>query len=70
MKGVDAMKVNLRAARVNAGLTQKQAAEALGISKATIISYETKKTKPDIEMSQRLASLYGCTIDDIIFFTD
>ena len=62
------MAIHLRAARVNAGLTQADVAKALQISKNTIINYEAYKSKPDIETAQKLAALYGMTVDDIIFF--
>lgn len=62
------MSITLKAARVNSGLTQTEAANSLGISKGTLSNYEQYRTKPDIEMSKRIAALYGCTVDDIIFF--
>lgn len=62
------MAIHLRAARVNAGLTQADVAKALQISKNTIANYEAYKSKPDIETAQKLAALYGMTVDDIIFF--
>lgn len=62
------MAMHLKAARVNAGFTQKQAAEALNISKGTLANYEKYRTKPDIEMSKRIAKLYNVTVDDLIFF--
>jgi DNA-binding XRE family transcriptional regulator len=61
------MPIHLRAARVNAGLTQEAAAIAVGISKGTLRNYETYETKPDIETAQKLAKLYGLTVDGIIF---
>ena len=64
------MAMKLNAARVNAGLTQKQASVALGISKSTLANYEKYRTKPDIEMSKKIASLYGVTVDDIVFFVN
>lgn len=62
------MALHLKAARVNAGLTQKEAAEKLNISKGTLVNYEKYRTKPDIEMSKRIAALYNVSVDDIIFF--
>ena len=64
------MAMHLKAARVNAGYTQKTAAEKLNISKGTLANYEKYKTKPDIEMSKKIAALYGLTVDDIIFFAN
>lgn len=62
--------LHLKAARVNAGLTQKQVAEMLNISKNTVINYEKYRTTPDVETSKTLAALYGLTVNDIIFFAE
>lgn len=62
------MAITLKAARVNAGLTQKEAAKALNIAKGTLASYEMYRTKPDIEKSKQMAVLYNMTVDDLIFF--
>ena len=62
------MAITLKAARVNAEMTQTEAAKALGISKNTLLNYEKYKTIPDIEKSKRMAKLYGCTVNDLIFF--
>jgi DNA-binding XRE family transcriptional regulator len=64
------MAITLRAARVNAGLTQNEAAQKLNISRGTLASYEKYKTKPDIEMAQKIADLYGTTVNAIIFSTN
>lgn len=63
------MAMTLKAARVNAGLTQDEAVKKLGISKSTLLNYESYRTKPDIEIAKKIAALYGVTVDDIIFFT-
>lgn len=62
------MPITLKAARVNVDLTQSEVAEKLGISKQTLVNYELYRTKPDIEMSKKIAKLYNLTVDDIIFF--
>ena len=64
------MKVKLRAARVNADLTLDEAAKALGITKSTLINYEKYRTTPNMEMGAAMASLYGATVNDLIFFPD
>lgn len=61
------MEMSLKAARVNAGLTQKEAAKALKISKGIILSYEKYRTKPDIDTAKKIAELYGVTVNDIFF---
>ena len=61
------MKLTLRAARVNAGLTQDEVATTIKKSKNTIVSYEKGRSVPDIETGKALARLYGMSVDDIIF---
>lgn len=64
------MAITLKAARVNAGLTQMDVVNALGISKSTIANYELYRTKPSIETAQKLADLYKMSVDDIIFYVN
>lgn len=61
------MAIHLKAARVNAGFTQSEVVERLKISKNTLISYEKYKSIPDIETAQKLAELYGMSVDNIIW---
>lgn len=59
------MKVSLRAARVNARMTQDQTCKAMNIAKSTLISWEKENTFPTAVQLKRLCSLYNCTMDDI-----
>lgn len=61
------MAIHLKAARVNAGLTQAEVAKQLNIGKNTVVSYEQYKTIPDVEMAKKIAALYGMSVDDIIW---
>lgn len=61
------MRITLKAARVNKGLTQSDVATKLGINKGTIVNYEKFRTIPDIETAKAMASLYGVSINDLIF---
>lgn len=61
------MKLTLKGARVNAGFTQSYVAKYLNISKNTLVNYEKYRTIPDIEMAKKLASLYGLSVNDLIF---
>ena len=58
----------LRAARDRAGLTQESAAEALGVSRQTLSSWENDRSYPDIAATITLSGLYGLTLDDLIAF--
>lgn len=59
------MAISLEAARVNAKFSRKQVVEILNIHPNTLSNYENYITKPDIEVAKKLASLYGCGLDDI-----
>lgn len=61
--------ISLKAARVNAGLSQKKAAEMLGISKATLQNYEAGSTIPNILMSKKIEEVYHFPVDYIFFGT-
>ena len=61
------MRISLKAARVNAGLTQDEVAKSLNKSKNTISSYENGKSIPDMVTGKALAKLYNTSIDDLIF---
>lgn len=58
-------KVSLKAARVNAGLRQEDAAELIHVSKATIVSWEQKKTFPKADQLKSLCAIYSVPIDVI-----
>lgn len=56
----------LRAARDRAGLTQESAAEALGVSRQTLSSWENDRSYPDIAATITLSGLYGLTLDELL----
>ena len=60
------IKITLAAARVNAGLTQAEAAEKSGIKIDTIKNAELGKTDPRWSTVVALADLYGIPINHII----
>ncbi len=59
--------MTLRAARTNAGLNQKQAAERIGVSVSTIHKWERGKVFPTAKQIPKITKAYHCTYDDIIF---
>lgn len=59
------MKISLKAARINAGLTQSQVAKALKKGKQTIVNWESGKTTLDVANFAALCDLYGVKKDYI-----
>lgn len=61
------LRITLKAARVNAGLSQKEVADTLGVSNKTICSWENSDTFPSANYIDKLCKLYNVSYDDIIF---
>lgn len=64
---LETIQITLTAARVNAGLTQKEAAERLGLNVGTLRNYEKGVSFPDVPMIQKIEELYGVSYNDLIF---
>ena len=60
-------KIKLKAARHNAGYSQKAAADILNISNKTLCNWETGKSYPKQPMIEKLCELYGVPYDAIDF---
>ena len=58
-------KISLEAARINAKLTQKELAEILGVSNATIVNWESGKTEPNLSQLKKISELSGIPMDFI-----
>ncbi len=59
---------NIRLYRMRGGYTQKQFAEALGISAATLSSYETGKTMPGVDIICKIATMCKVSPDEVVGF--
>ncbi len=51
-----------------AEMTQKQLAEAIGVSRQTIMAIEGNKYPPSLEVAFRIANVFGASIEDIFFY--
>ena len=61
------MKMTIKALRANKNWTQKQAAEAIGLSEDTWRYYERGKTFPDVPIIKKIEKVFNVTYADIIF---
>ncbi len=52
--------------RIAAHMTQQALADALGVSKNTIFSWEKGIRKPDIDMLQKLSAFFNISIDKLM----
>ena len=60
------MKERLKKLRLNAKLTQSEAAAKIGVGQPTISMWENGESKPRIDMLQLIAEAYGCKMSDIL----
>lgn len=64
--------MHLKAARVNAGLTQVQVIELYNrkykanLAQSTLVSWEQEKTFPTVPQFKALCNIYGVSMNDII----
>ncbi|MCR5153261.1 MAG: helix-turn-helix domain-containing protein [Lachnospiraceae bacterium] len=56
----------IKKSRMEANLTQEQAAEALGISRQTISNWENEKSYPDIISVLKMSDLYSVSLDYLL----
>lgn len=56
----------IRKQRIDSGLTQAELAAKLGVSRATISSWETDRTEPAMQDVQALAAAMGCQPSDMM----
>lgn len=61
------VKISLRAARVNAGLSQKEAAARLGVSNKTLGNWEKGITFPPADKILEICKLYSVSYDNLNF---
>ncbi|KZE36351.1 transcriptional regulator [Bhargavaea cecembensis] len=59
------MKNYIKDNRSERGMTQDDLAEALGVSRQTIISLEKGRYNPSLELAFKLAAVFGCRIEDL-----
>ncbi|WP_288272210.1 helix-turn-helix transcriptional regulator [uncultured Megasphaera sp.] len=56
----------LKKYRKNNGYTQKQLAEAVGVTQQAVAKWETDKASPDPEMLQKISSMLNVTVDSLL----
>ena len=59
------MKVSIKALRVNAELSQQEAADKIGVAPRTLQNWENGVTYPTAVQLVSICSVYNCTMADI-----
>ena len=60
-----AIKIYLPAVRVNAGMTQEEWSNALGVDKSTVLNWEKGKSEPPASTLRKMSELSGIPMDFI-----
>ena len=58
---------NIKDLRISNNLTQDQLAEKLFVTRQTVSNYENGKSRPDIDTLEKIASVLGCQLTDLIY---
>ena len=64
---VDSVGDSIQRQRVAHGMSQAALAQSLGISRQSVAKWETGKSRPELEKMIRLCSLFGCTMDELVY---
>ena len=64
------MAITLKAARVNVGMNQNEAAKGLGITPDTLRRWEKGLSFPTVVQIKKIEELYNVSYSDIIFLPD
>ena len=62
-----AIGTHLRQLRLERGMTQEEVAQQLGITRQALSSYESERTRPDIDMLMSLCRVYETDLDGILY---
>ena len=58
--------MGFRSSRLKAGLRVADVMAKLGVSDAAVYYWETGQYNPRLPMLQKLAELYGCTLEELL----
>ena len=63
----ESIRISLKAARVNAGLTMEDVCARLNVSKTTIFNWENGNSLPSADTALKLSDLYRLPLENINF---
>lgn len=64
------MQTKIQELRKERKITQQELADALGVTRQTIISLENGKYKASLVLAHKTAQFFGLTIEDVFFFEE
>ncbi|MGM9887193.1 MULTISPECIES: helix-turn-helix transcriptional regulator [unclassified Lactococcus] len=60
----------LKAERTLNGMTQQELADAVGVTRQTIVAVESGKYNPTISLCRQICKVLGKTLDDLFWVED
>ena len=57
---------SMRRLRKDAGLTQQEAADRIGVGQSTVAMWETGNCLPRMNLLKKIAEVYGCKMADLL----
>ena len=64
------MENNIRALRKNKKITQDDLADAVGVTRQTIISIESGKYNASLQLAFKIAGYFGVKIEDVFMYKE
>lgn len=59
----------IREYRIRDRMSQEELAQRVGVRRETIGNLENGKYNPSLKLSMDIAQVFGCTVEDLFFFT-
>lgn len=66
----DKFNENLKKARIQKGITQKELAEKIGVAKSTYSLYESGNREPNVQNIKRIADILDVSADELLGIND
>lgn len=64
---MDQFKITIKAARVNAGLTQQEVADLINVGRTSVINWEMGHTSPSVEKAEAFCKACNVPFDRVTF---
>ena len=59
----------IREYRIRDRISQEELAQRVGVRRETIGNLENGKYNPSLKLAMDIAQVFGCTVEDLFFFT-
>lgn len=66
----DKFNENLKKARIQKGITQKELAEKIGVAKSTYSLYESGNREPNVQNIKKIADILDVSADELLGIND